>query len=1045
MSARGARSRKIQQKDIEKKDKKSTGKGKAPEAINEQSHDAFADWRPTPSLNNLRNGVSRSMTVSSNTSRATSRSGGTNDSSSRPRLNTVQSNDSREVRAIRVPKSAGEGSASVSDISSKGKEKTKFQANGKETKAPRGRGGGVPIKRGVATTPAPPVFRAESAASYPSANQKTWMNFRVWDGGKDGMRLFGGFDFDEDMQNGSVLIYFKEEQVDEDRPTPSIRAELDVLENSGSIWLSNVLLHGRVDEDDEHVDEWALPNSPDSLMPSQNFSPNYPQPGQQRMLSPTSLGGRSPPPFDIDQTYASMNSRAASRGQHFSETTRSDRSTSPPPVRRTSKQNVTHEIRFEAPREVKTLQGQRLHHVAIRNFLAMLHGKPIVGADVFDMLSTLHSQIQVMYDLGSNDHSNITPRERSVQMITNYLGQHGLDDVRNSIRQALGLLVWSEQDNVKWRQGYLGSFVHLAGVMTPQVEDLADFKRLSVVTRRNLGLAGKTLQLRVMEAEERLAGFDFSDLWEDASKVANSAVYQSYQACRQFLVNHYTRIYGNWPPTTNKTWLNRKVVLGMQEDFGSLYDYLVNRDVVWNPREERASRKWEMAHRKNDNFKADLPELGMTDMLVTFDGKYGYAHIPHPYPLLPREVPKASKEKEKKSFFDRMKKDKGKDATKDAKAHLQLSIVFSDATNIEKLDVNFNGSTLIDKFEQFELTTDLKQTTPREARLGRWVLLYGVLQVLSTLSVDVQGLKHTEGVRHFLCTDLKRCPEWVTNGQIEYLEADQHRSWCWQRSWDPMPTQTAPVELEASTTIDRGGTANYYAGEASVEIAGHTQVAHGLPSPPPERLLPAPPPSFDGATLMQNDIRRLGEKIDNLSLSHNATHIFRQELERRRENEKVIGEFHDRKPRLEGETFGPRAANNTSNNNYNSFRPRESSLSRFADDRSQSRMDNTYRLTDSEFRDRQALQLPPPSSLRSHVTSVNTDLGTYPFSSNEMQWPVPPGYEASNRESTVLGSEHGFMRNGDGNRHATGYGDMTSRGIEDHRSPRRLHERGGWN
>jgi len=54
-------------------------------------------------------------------------------------------------------------------------------------------------------------------------------------------------------------------------------------------------------------------------------------------------------------------------------------------------------------------------------------------------------------------------------------------------------------------------------------------------------------------------------------------------------------------------------------------------------------------------------------------------------------MPKTCKEKEKKNFFSSLKKDKTKDITKDAKAHLQLSIIFSDATNIEKLDVNFNG------------------------------------------------------------------------------------------------------------------------------------------------------------------------------------------------------------------------------------------------------------------------------------------------------------------------------------------------------------------
>lgn len=183
MSARGARSRKVQQKDVEKKEKK-VGKTRATEP-----GDAFADWRTTPTVDNPRRGVTRSQTVSS---RATSRSSGTNDSNQRPRLTTVYSSNSSDVKAAQ---SSGGGSASISDVSTTGKEKTRFQANGKETKAPRGRGGGVPIKRTIAPSPAPPHFRAESAASHPSSNQKTWLNFKVWNGSKDAMRPYGGFDF----------------------------------------------------------------------------------------------------------------------------------------------------------------------------------------------------------------------------------------------------------------------------------------------------------------------------------------------------------------------------------------------------------------------------------------------------------------------------------------------------------------------------------------------------------------------------------------------------------------------------------------------------------------------------------------------------------------------------------------------------------------------------------------------------------------------------------------------------------------------------------
>ncbi|KAH6620591.1 hypothetical protein C7974DRAFT_236380 [Boeremia exigua] len=940
MSARGARSRKVQQKDIEKKDKKVAVKGKAPE-----NPDAFADWRATPSSNGSRNtGLTRSM---SNRSHGTSHSSG---SATRSRLNTVYSNESSGYG--RPPKSSASGGASISDHSAKGKETAKFQTNGKETKAPRGRGGGVPIKTTAAPPPMPPQFRSESPAPRLPSHKKTWLDFRIWEGPKEDMRPYGGFAFDEDMHSGSVLIYFKEEQLDEDHPMTSIRAELEVLQSSGSSWLNNALMMGRVDDDD---DDWALTAADEFVAPPSQYGQD------RRMLGPTH-GSMSPPPLNID--HGSL--RAPSRNVHRSpQSIAIDRTRSPSSalLRQNNQRNPTHEIWFTAPTELRTSQAQRLHHVAIRNFLALLHGKPIVGADVFDMLTTLQAQIQVMYDLDGDNQ--FTSAERSVQMITDYLSQNGVDDARNDIKHALSLLAWAEQDGVKWRQGYLECFTHLAGAMTPQTEELSEFKRLSIVTRRNLGIAAKTLQLRVMEAEERLASFDFADLWKSSPKLTNGPVYQSYQAFRQFLIDHYGRIYGTWPPPSG-TWLNRKTVLAMQNDFGSLYDYLVNRDVYWNPREERASRKWEMQHRKSDDFEADLPELGITDMLVVFDAQAGYTHIPHPYPLLPREVSGSSKEKEKKGFFSSLKKDKTKNVTKDAKAHLQLSIVFSDATNIEKMDINFNGSTLIDKFEQFELAADLKNVTPREARLGRWVLLYGILQVLSTLSVDVHSLRHTDGVRYFLCTDLKRCPEWVTNGQTAILEPTQERSWCWQRAWDPTPIRAAPVELDA-TSPDRH---TFHPPRSNSVAQSRPADYPQASSPPPQRPLPPAPLDFDGATLMQNDITRISEKIDSLSMNANASRLLRTEYERRRENEKVMaGEF--KSPRINDVGIALRhlRAEEAQRGIDTDYAQRPLPAPR---DRDHSREAHMYAHR----------PLPPPRSpLRSPgLSDAGTDLGSYPFS-----------------------------------------------------------------
>ncbi|KAF2752048.1 hypothetical protein M011DRAFT_393651 [Sporormia fimetaria CBS 119925] len=447
------------------------------------------------------------------------------------------------------------------------------------------------------------------------------------------------------------------------------------------------------------------------------------------------------------------------------------------------------------------------------------------------MLSTLQPEILMMYDLDQDTQCSNRSREHSLQIILQYLNRRGLDDVRNSVKTALDLLAWSELENVKWKQGYIESFTHLVGVMSPQVEELPEFRRLSVGTRRNLTIAAKSLQLRVMEAEEKLAAFDFSELWGDDPRVTSGTIHQSYTAFRQFLINHYTRAYGNWPPVQGSTWLNRRIVRALQDDFGTLYDYLVDRDVVWDSQEERPGRKWQMVKRRDEEFHPDSL-LSVTDMLVNFDSKHGYLHIPHPYPLLPREVAQV-KSPVKKGFFSSLKKPKV-DVSRDAKTHLQLSIIFSDATNIEKMDASSNGYNLIDQFERFELNAELKNATPREARLGRWILLYGILQVLSTLSVDVRGLKWTQGVRHFLCAELKRCPEWVTEGQTEYLEASQTRSWCWQRPWSPTRITYQPAELEGN----------------AMRVVEESDAA-----------------TLDGATMINEDIRRIGEKIDRMRMT----------------------------------------------------------------------------------------------------------------------------------------------------------------------------------
>lgn len=288
------------------------------------------------------------------------------------------------------------------------------------------------------------------------------------------------------------------------------------------------------------------------------------------------------------------------------------------------------------------------------------------------------------------------------------------------------------------------------------------------------------------------------------------------------------------------------------------------------------------------------------------------------------------------------------------------------------------------------------------------MLLYGILQVLSTLSVDVHSLKHVDGVRYFLCTDLKRCPEWVTNGQTSILEPIPQRSWCWQRAWDPTPIRAAPVELEATTLPDRTALPSPRS-RSNTQLRGVEQ-AHNTSSPP-QRPLPPAPLDFDGATLMQNDIIRIGEKIDALSMTANASRLLRTEYERRRENEKVMaGEF--KAPRLNDVGIDYRHLRTEDTHHHHRLAEHEYAtrpLPRLA-----TAHDDHDRDRERERQIYATRPLPPPRSpLRSPVLSdAGTDLAGYPFSGGgggngnnsdnsradhpyspvEMGFPSPPGY-----------------------------------------------------
>ncbi|KAF6831451.1 hypothetical protein CPLU01_06736 [Colletotrichum plurivorum] len=540
--------------------------------------------------------------------------------------------------------------------------------------------------------------------------------------------------------NGDVLVFFGHKG-QTPRPNPSFRLSSHIIEATESRYLITLLREGTTEED------IYMPPSPQGAPP---------------MLRPHMGRGQPTPPISEDLGEAD--------GQ------------------------ISYEMYFPTPANMTKVEQLR-SHITTRNVFALLYHASIVGLSLHQALADLHQRLDAY----------MPPDSDNVGMILNFLSARGIDDVRNDPETAVSLLAWSEGQAVRWEEGWRESFLHCAG-MYSQLEQCADFNQLTPITRALLERACLETQLRVQAAEERLAEFQYGDMWPaGVSPTAKAAA----DRLQKFILGHYSRSHGCWPPAPTSglpdadgedMWLTRSVAQSLQKDFGALYDYLVNRDIVWDMSEARSGRKWMMASEKDKGFDADV-DVPMTDMLVEYDNRLRFPHIPHPYPLVPESIAPAPSAKESSMF----KKKNGTAANNGGRGgalERRVQLAYTEATNIYILGSDFTQSDLIDAFVKFEKTDSITEVDPAVARRGRWVLIYGILQTLASVSVDAPNVRYRDDVPYHLSPRLKgtRVPPWKGSGTPD--EASHELSHCWtvQHSWNGQSSSGAESSGDSGDT-----------------------------------------------------------------------------------------------------------------------------------------------------------------------------------------------------------------------------------------------------
>ncbi|EPE27016.1 hypothetical protein GLAREA_02930 [Glarea lozoyensis ATCC 20868] len=524
--------------------------------------------------------------------------------------------------------------------------------------------------------------------------------------------------------NGDTLVFFSHEGQQASRPPPSFRLSSHVLEATDSRYLITLLREGFTDEESS----FSMPPSPVNAPPIRNghsmnrFNPTPP-------MSDNSLG-----------TYD---------GQ------------------------ISYEIYFPPPNNQSKIDILR-HQVTTRNVFALLYQASLVGLNLFQALNDLHERLEVY----------MPPDSDAAGMIIDYLISKGIDDVRENPAAAMSLLAWSESQGVRWEEGWRESFVHCCGMHKIKYTDIPDYRFVTTITKALLDRASIQIQERVHECEGRLSDFDFGDMWPMMTAQPPPAR-TAFERLRTFFLQHYQLQFESWPPLPrpgDEQWLDRNMTARLQTDFGALYDYLVNREVAWDCSEERSGRKWNIVHPNNRGFDADTPDLPFTDLLVAFDNRLQYPHIPHPYPLTPESSPA-------KSNSTRGKPARPGD---DRMAERRAALAYTESTNIYLFGSEFVINDLVDAFMRFEKSDRQGDVDPHAARRGRWILIYGILQTLASISVDTPNLRYKEGISYHLNPKLNNTPPWKGANQ-NVAEANHSDSYCWivRESWNAEQTPTA--------------------------------------------------------------------------------------------------------------------------------------------------------------------------------------------------------------------------------------------------------------
>ncbi|KAF7918594.1 hypothetical protein EAE99_008788 [Botrytis elliptica] len=524
---------------------------------------------------------------------------------------------------------------------------------------------------------------------------------------------------------GDALVFYANEAEDNEMLQPAFRLGSHLIETIGSPLVDSLLRDGLTDD----IDNMSIPES---------YRNGPPRPRQ-----PTPPGSESSKSFDSSQIS----------------------------------------YRFVLPSAGNVSKQDLLRYkLSWRNVFAVCSNKGIVGY-------TLHQAITDVYER----FLAIMPRNQNLSHIpVNYTKAMGWHDLRDDPELACSTLIWSEHKKIHWQQGWHEAFVHCAG-MYNQVASLPSWKNVSPATKLMLDKASVETLSQVAYCEDLLARFDYGSYWPEALGHHGVSSREAFVRLQGFFRDHYSDMFGTWPPMPPDSrsvdgWLTRLIVRTLAADFYALYDYVVDRKVVWNGSSKMNSRRSNIVRLGSPEFRPNSHDCDFVGLIERFDSHHNIPSIPHPYAQLPQSCPPTL----------------GRITQLEAR---KSALAYTEATNIFLLGDEYEGNEMVEAYMQWEKTDRIGEYDPRSARRARWVLVYFILQTLSTLVVDTPGLDYSDGVEYFLSGRIEQQPAWIEDQSLRQ-QAEHSRSHCWtvssawrkQSNFENNGLDSVPERLEPTAT-----------------------------------------------------------------------------------------------------------------------------------------------------------------------------------------------------------------------------------------------------